>query len=292
MIEINQTIEKVKDLKELSLFLADLNKQPESHIGYCGEGEGEIREALQEDFVTENGDINFYLLRGNTGEIIAAIGLDTEETSAEVWGPFNRSASIPMQLQLWKGLIKAHPEVREFQFFINVENSMQQAFMEQIKAKEQGEHLILEVRKENFNEVLEMRSRPFLQNDFIEFEKLHNELFPGTYYDAATIVGRINKSNVLKILSGDSNELKGYAYFEVCPETGEASLEYIGISNSYQNQGLGTLLLKETLTNMFAYPQIETIKLTVEDTNDQANTVYKRAGFEQKHKMISYRFKR
>lgn len=86
MIQINQTIEKVKDLKELSLFLVDLNKQPESHIGYCGEGEGEILEALQEDFVTENEDINFYVSRGNAGEIIAAIGLDTEETSAEVWG--------------------------------------------------------------------------------------------------------------------------------------------------------------------------------------------------------------
>lgn len=197
-----------------------------------------------------------------------------------------------MQFQLWKELIKDHPEVREFQFFINEENSMQQAFMKELKAKEQGKHLILEIRKENFNEVLEMTSTPFSQNEFHEFQKLHNELFPGTYYDASILVERIDKSNILKILKGDSNEFKGYAYFEVYPETGEASLEYIGISNDYRNQGLGTLLLKEVLSEMFTYPQIESINLTVEHTNDQANTVYKRAGFEQKHKMISYRFKR
>ncbi len=282
----------MKDLKELALFLTAMNSRRESHIGYCGEDEAAIFEALQEDFVTKSGDINFYVSRGNTGEIIAAIGLDTDEPCAEVWGPFNRFSSIPLQLQLWDELIKDYSDVREFQFFINKENAIQQTFMEQIKAKAHGEHQILEIRKENFNEVLEMKSKPFSLNDFYEFQKLHNELFPGTYYDGSTLVGRINKTNVLKTLLGDSNELKGYAYFEVSSETGEASLEYIGISNTYLNQGLGTLLLKEALTEMFSHPQIETITLTVEDTNDHANTVYRKAGFEQKHKMISYFLKR
>lgn len=292
VILINKTVEKAKDLKELSLFLAHMNKQPESHIGYCGESEGSICEALEEDFLTENGDINFYLSRANTGEIIGAIGVDIDETSAEVWGPFNKSSSLPLQLELWNALLIEYPKVRDFQFFINQENTLQQSFMQEIKAKESGEHLVLEIRKGNFTKVLDRRSNPFTQSDYDEFEKLHSELFPNTYYDASTIVGRINRYNVLIILRGNSNELQGYAYFEVDPETAEASLQYIGISVTSRNQGLGTLLLKEALTEMFLHPRIETIQLTVENINDQAHTVYRRAGFEQKHTLISYRFNR
>ncbi|MBD7909429.1 GNAT family N-acetyltransferase [Sporosarcina gallistercoris] len=292
VILINQTVEKARNLKELSLFLAHMNNQPESHVGYCGESEASICEALEEDFLTENGDLNFYISRATTGEIIAAIGVDIDETSAEVWGPFNKSSSLPLQLELWNALLIEYPEVREFQFFINQENTLQQSFMEEIKAKESDEHLVLEIRRENFTAVLDRRSNPFVQSDFDEFEKLHNELFPNTYYDASTIVGRINRSNVLIILRGHSNELQGYAYFEVDAETAEASLEYIGISVASRNQGLGTLLLKEALTEMFSHPRIEIIQLTVEDTNNQAHTVYRRAGFEQKHTLISYRFYR
>jgi ribosomal protein S18 acetylase RimI-like enzyme len=65
----------------------------------------------------------------------------------------------------------------------------------------------------------------------------------------------------------------------------EPSLEYITISPKAQNQGLGTMLLKEILTEMFSYSQI---KLCVDNTNSQANHVYMKAGFEQKDILISY----
>ncbi|WP_313891815.1 GNAT family N-acetyltransferase [Psychrobacillus sp.] len=285
---MNETIEKAKNLEELSRFLSKINKHKKSHIGYCGEKVEEIYETLKEDFVSNDGDIKFFVARSNTGEIIAAIGLDIDESSAEVWGPFNQNASVALQHQLWELLANENQTVQTFEFFINKENLEQQAFMNELRAKVTGEHLILEIKEEDFNRVSEIKSTPFIQSDFQAFEKLHNEIFPSTYYDAKTIAERLSDENMLRVFKTESNELQGYAYFEVDIGMAEASLEYIGISKNVQNQGLGTMLLKEVLTKMFSYPQINEIKLCVDNTNSQANHVYIKAEFKPKDILISY----
>lgn len=289
---MNETIEKAKDLGELSRFLSEMNKQKISHIGYCGEKVEEIYETLKEDFVSNDGDIKFYIARGNTGEIIAAIGLDIDESSAEVWGPFNQNPSVELQRQLWEQLVIENPTVQTFHFFINKENIEQQAFMDELQATKTGEHLILKIKEKDFNRVSEIKSTPFIQSDFQAFEELHNEIFPGTYYAAKTITEKLSDENMLKVLKTDSNEFQGYAYYEVDTEMAEASLEYIGITKKAQNQGLGTKLLKEVLTEIFLYPQINEIILCVDNTNSQANHVYIKAGFKPKDILGSYLLKR
>lgn len=95
----------------------------------------------------------------------------------------------------------------------------------------------------------------------------------------------------MRVLKTDTNELKGYAYFEVDTENAEASLEYMSISKDAQNQGLGTMMLKEVMSEMFSFPQIKEIQLSVNNTNSQANHVYIKAGFRPKDILISYLLK-
>lgn len=284
------TIEKVDDLAELSLFLSEINKQKKSHIGYCGEKPEEIYQTLKEDFIGDD-EVKFFIARNNTGKIVSAIGLDIDESTAEVWGPFNQTSSVSLQYELWIQLLNANPTVQSFQFFINQENIQQQIFMNEIKARKTGEHLNLEIKEQDFDKVSEIKSTPFVQSDFQAFEKLHNKTFPDTYYNAKTIKERLSNENVLKVLTTESNELQGYVYFEIDTEMEEASLEYIGISKKFQNKGLGTMILKEALTEIFSYPQISEITLTVGNTNSQANHVYMKAGFKPKDILISYFFK-
>lgn len=288
---MSEVIEKAKNLEELSRFLSDLNKQKKSHIGFCGEKVEDIYQTLKEDFVGDDGDITFLLARNNLGEIVAAIGVDIDETSAEVWGPFNQTSSVQLQHRLWAQLKNENPTVKDFYFFINKENTAQQLFMEELKAQKSGEHLILEIKEQNHERVREIKSTSFRQDDFQAFEKLHNNAFPQTYYDAKTITKRLGNECILKVLKNEANELQGYAYFEIDTEMEEASLEYIAISPNAQNQGLGTMLLREVLTEMFSYSQIKEIRLCVYNSNNQANHVYISAGFEPKHLLISYHLK-
>ena len=285
---MNVAIEKVKDLEELSQFLSKINKRKKSHIGYCGENVKEIYKTLKEDFVSNDGEIKFLVARSNIGEIIAAIGVDIDESSAEVWGPFNQLSSIKLQHLLWEQLVNENPTIKIFNFFINKQNIEQQAFMEELKSKKTGEHLILEIKEQNLKRVSHLISTLFVQSDFQAFKKLHSETFQSTYYDAKTITERLNNERILRVLKTETDELQGYAYFEVDTEMAEATLEYIAISKDAQNQGLGTMLLREVLTEIFSYPNIDEIKLSVNNNNSQANHVYIKAGFIPKDILISY----
>lgn len=115
---MNAKIEKAKDQKELSRFLSEINKHKKSHIGYCGEKVEEIYKTLKEEFVSNDGEIKFFVARSNIGEIIAAIGIDIDDSSAEVWGPFNQVSSVKLQYQLWEQLVNENPTVQEYFFLL------------------------------------------------------------------------------------------------------------------------------------------------------------------------------
>jgi ribosomal protein S18 acetylase RimI-like enzyme len=67
-----------------------------------------------------------------------------------------------------------------------------------------------------------------------------------------------------------------------------AHLEYIAIAPEFRGLGLGTALLKEVLTDIFSYDEVQQITLTVNNTNDQANYVYFKAGFQKKDLLWSF----
>ncbi|MBD3109306.1 GNAT family N-acetyltransferase [Bacillus sp. AGMB 02131] len=283
---MNATITRAASLEELSRFLSELNQQKQSHIGYCGERKEEIYEALKKDFIDENGELNFLVARNDIGEIIAGIGVDAYETSGEVWGPFSKSNSVELQYRLWERLVKENPNIQSYYFFINEENKVQQSFMVEINATKTGKHLTLKIKRQNFQLVSEIKSSLYIQSEYQAFAQLHHETFPNTYYNAETIIERLGDQCVLMVLKNEENEMLGYAYFEV--DCDEASLEYIAIAPNAQNQGLGTRLLQEVLTEIFSYPQLNEIRLCVDYTKKQANHVYMKAGFQPENILISY----
>ncbi|GGP11979.1 GNAT family N-acetyltransferase [Oceanobacillus neutriphilus] len=284
-------IERANDLELLSAFLADINNQKSNHIGFCGTDRAGILTALKEDCVDENGDTSFFIAKNNTGEIIAACGLDVDNEEAEVWGPFNKTESMEISAKLWGRLKENYPAVQQFSFLINEKNIKQQLFMKQINAEEEGQHLSLIIHRSRFGMLEEIKSSSIKEEDFPVFQALHDFTFPGTYYDAETIRSRLNEGNILKVLKDDHGGLIGYAYFEIDKELSEASLEYFAVSNNYQNKGFGGLLLKEALTAMFSYPEIREIYLTVDAGNHHANHVYEKVGFEKGNTLIHYKRK-
>ncbi|MHA6252915.1 GNAT family N-acetyltransferase [Oceanobacillus sp. CAU 1775] len=285
-------IEKANDIHELASFITDANQDKQTHIGYCGRELDWNLAALQEDFMQEDGSLHFYIAKDQAGNLLAAIGLDIDESEAEVWGPFNKTENTEIQLQLWNQLLKEYPKINTFDFFINEENIQQRQFMSKIKAKEHDKHLQLKVRKADISVNQPLRSVPFEAVDEAAFTKLHNEAFPDTYYDAATIISRLGEGNILKVLKNETGEMQGYAYFELDRELEDASLEYISISSDFRGQGLGTLLLREVLYDIFSYPEFTEIQLTVDAPNESANRLYFNAGFQLQDTLVHYCFKR
>lgn len=284
-------IARNEDIEKLADFLANCNAQKKQNIGYIGNKKEEILLALKDDFLQQNGELHFAVMKDKNQNIIGAIGLDIDDSSAEVWGPFSKNNGLEIENELWNLLNLKFPHIKKFHFFINLENKEQQIFAKQIGAKNTGEHRILSLKRKRFNTNDNENLQPFKMTDFDTFEQLHNEAFPNTYYDAKTIISRISKNHQLFVYK-KNNELIGYAYFEVEPEFCEANLEYITIHSDYQNQGYGTKLLTEVLNKIFKFPEINDLILCVSNQNSQANRVYEKVGFVNKSELLSYTFSR
>ncbi|MEQ6356043.1 GNAT family N-acetyltransferase [Lysinibacillus sp. M3] len=279
------------ELKEVAHFIAQLNIEEQHNIGYCGQNEQELLSTLQEDFI--DGEFTSIVAAYDNEHIQALIGLDIDGDSTEVWGPFSINEDVTIQEKLLCTLQQIYPQISNFYFFINELNTRQLAFLEQINANKTGEHLLLGVSKDSFENVVAITSRYYKTSDYEQFKKIHSNAFSKTYYDADTILNRVqlNKENVLRIMEMDG-VVQGYAYFEMDLTAKEAHLEYIAINPKYRGNGIGTKLLKEVLTEMFRFDEISHITLNVNNQNDQANHVYFKAGFKKKATLWSYCLKK
>jgi len=163
--------------------------------------------------------------------------------------------------------------------------------MKEIGAKQGSKHLNLVIYRNRFEKSAERKCCSFTEHDFPAFQQLHGLIFPNTYYDAETIRNKLNKDNILKVLKNADGDFIGYAYFEIEKELSEASLEYIAVADLYQNKGFGRVLLKEVLTTMFDFPEIDEAHLTVDADNYHAIHVYEKMGFEKGDTLIHYKIK-
>lgn len=284
---MNVQLATMKDMKHLADFLAIRNMNKTQHIGYVGHKQAEIFAALEEDFKQEDGTLSFVIAKNDAQQIIGTIGVEIDGDTAEVWGPFSPDDEQEMIQTMWQRLTEAFLAIQTFYFFINKENRTQQAFVQQIGAKNSGSHLLLTLQREDFHTKQLAPLQAFELSDAEIFERLHNDTFVDTYYDAQTIISRLSETNRLFVLK-ESGIFIGYGYFEVAPAFGEASLEYVAIDPHYQNQGYGTALLTAILEQLFKYDGINDLTLCVSNTNDQANRVYEKVGFLLKDELISY----
>ncbi|WP_083757474.1 GNAT family N-acetyltransferase [Halalkalibacterium halodurans] len=280
-------------LHELAAFLEKLNNIREHHVGFCGEKGSEIKATLERDF-SDIGVSKSFIVGYDGMEIKGAVGLDvdTKEESAEVWGPFVDEDDPEMWLDtatiLWQQLIDSLTvPVSTFQFFINQHNVNAKKFILKLNGMEKGDHDILTCDRTQFYPPLNHDVRLFTNNHTQSFKKLHDSLFPQTYYDAEEILKKINEpTNKLLIIEKEQIVI-GYAYVEVEPEHGEGQIEYIGIAPDYRRQGLATQLLTNALHVLFSYPTVEDITLCVSKQNTKAIRLYQAAGF-KKERQLTY----
>lgn len=276
----------IDQLDEAAQFIASLNMNKEFHIGYCGTDKEDILSDLHEDFI-ENEHVNVFVSRHDNA-ITGLIGFDVYDGIAEVWGPFSREQQMENQLQLWHFATEGLTQIKEFLFFINVENIFQQQFMETIHAQKSSDELYLTLPKDAFQQLEAIQSDLYSDTDFAQFEAIHAHAFPNAYYSAKTIAEKLHNSQHQLIVLKEQQLVKGYAYFEMNDTLHSTHLEFIAIAPEYRGQGLGKQLLKEALTLIFKNEAITQVTLTVNNMNTEANSLYYKTGFQKQDALLSY----
>jgi len=269
-------------------FIRNLNQHKSKRIGYCGVEYHDILKGLQRDFFVDNH--SSICVAEKDGKITALIGLDIDEGIAEVWGPFSIHNHTSVQLQLWNFVKVSFPSIQQFLFFIHEENLEQQQFMETIQANNDGTHLYMAAHRTQAIMAEHYQSRPFLKDDFLVFQALHDKIFLNAYYDANAICNLIQTSpeEYKLIILCSENIMQGYAFYSINYEINSAHLEFIAIEPIHRGNGYGKILLTEVLGQVFLNPSIEDVTLTVSHSNVQANLLYEQVGFHKQDRLISY----
>ncbi|MBM7601532.1 ribosomal protein S18 acetylase RimI-like enzyme [Virgibacillus halotolerans] len=277
------------NVRLLADFLEEMNTQGKYHIGFCGENSSEIYDTLVNDFSDLELDESF-IVAYNNFDIIGAIGLDVDLSRgyADVWGPFIREENMELASKLWEKLIQKVPrEVKSLSFFINKGNKFAKNFALQNEGIDQGSDLVLKLTKDNYKSKT-VNLDHFNDKYHKSFSKLHNEIFPNTYFDANTILSRLNDNNQLILAKENDFNIKGYVYIEANPKHMEGNIEYVGVSKDFRRQGIGKTLITCALNQLFSYQRIEEITICVGEDNISAVELYRSVGFEAKYNLISY----
>ncbi|GIO93635.1 MULTISPECIES: GNAT family N-acetyltransferase [Paenibacillus] len=288
------------DWRQLSEFLARMNRLKQHHVGYCGEQEEEIYGTLMEDFAEEANRVRRFTVIARESRMIGALGfqVDEEGRSAEIWGPFidaGEAEWAPLANQLWsEGLSKLDAAVDTMYGFYNMENTYCAQFMAELGAERSGIHTILKSRS-NSREIWisdsTLAESTGVQDITPEYEaaflELHEMTFPNTYYGAKQILERLDGDRRL-FAAVDHGELAGYVYVEAEPDFREGSIEYIAVSGDFQRRGYGKKLLAKALRYLFENVGAEEISLCVSRDNIGAIRLYESMGFETEHQLAAF----
>ncbi|WP_440895592.1 GNAT family N-acetyltransferase [Amphibacillus sp. Q70] len=294
LLLLNIDILPPTNIKELTLFLEKINNQKSYHIGFCGEDSEEIYDTLSNDF----SDLDLhdsFLVAYHHSTIIGAIGIDIDlqDEHADVWGPFVEGGNKQLAQALWDHLILKTPkEIKAFSFFLNKENQFARDFVLENKGVNEGLDIVLHIARDKYEKRNTNGYETFTAAYRDSFIKLHNQVFPKTYFNANTILSRLNDNHHLFLVKENGTELKGYVYIEASPKHKEGNIEYVAVSDKYRGAGVGKTLITAALNQLFSYQSIEEITICVSGDNVAARQLYQSVGFEEKYHLISYEISR
>lgn len=283
-------------IEEIAHFIAKINSNDENHVLYCGKQVSEISYTLLNQFSDMLIEDSLTLYKEN-GEIKGVIGFDVnlEERTAEIWGPFIESDDqnwFEIAEKLWvESLEKIKNKVSNFLAFYNEKNDKCIKWIEKLQAKSKGTNIILTVTKGTFKNQTYHSIKRISAHYEQEFIAMHDVGFPNTYYNGTTIINRLDDNKQVFVFI-EEDKMLGYVYVECIPEFKEGSIEFIYVSQSAREKGVGAALVNQALSFLIEENGVEEVNLCVEANNEKAVNLYIKAGFYIEHVANAYVVKR
>jgi len=284
-IEVRQA-HKV-DFGTIAGLIADQNKNPETH---CIQSDaGNDLQSIQNEMTRLASDSGICFVMAFQGDqLLGTLGCELDEELGRGWlrGPFitgntndwSKTASV-----LLHALLKTLPtSIRWLDSFLNIAN-------------EQGNHFYLD---NGFRQlrlvhvyVASHVGNPFRPSDTCEvlkshqtqdFFHLHEAIFPQTYATGQRILDKIGDRNQVFVYNQGS-EMLGYVYAAIEEDSGDGSVEFIGVREDARGNGIGRQLLQSALHWFFEEKKVPQVTLVVNDNLTNARRLYESVGFRLKY---------
>jgi ribosomal protein S18 acetylase RimI-like enzyme len=228
-------------------------------------------------------------------KLVGALGCEFDPESGRGWlrGPLIEESRWPAAQALYDHLSACLPaNINRLDSFLNAQNNRGQAFyISQGFEYRSAAHVYQADRPASQEKPAGGRPRevhPLRSESRDEFEKLHDRVFPDTYYTGAQITGLQGDNHRVFLWEVDKT-VAGYVYVVVEPWASEGYIEFLGVDESFRGRGGGGLLLDAALTWAFSDLDMPQVGLTVSDQNTNARRLYERAGFHLKYSGVNHR---
>lgn len=276
---------------ELVQFVAHLNSDGAHHIGFFGEGEAEVRLALAECLIPPD---EGFRLAYEEDRLVGVLGIDADPEISRAWhfGPIvNHEDWQEIADLLYAEVVILIPAgIRDYDLFCDERNTNLEGFALRHGFPLRSENAVLTLERGNYKPAANRMARvsEYQPHFFVQFEKLHRELFPTPYLTARQMVEKQNDYHRL-LLAVEDGQLLGYHFCKIEPDSESGYIDFIGTDASARGRGIGAELLASGVDWMLTVPTTKKINLTVNADNEAARTLYEKFGFVTERIMRGYR---
>lgn len=294
MNKINVRQAQKEDFGAISTLIAAQNRRPETHCIHSDTGEDAQSICNEMIRLDADGEICF-VMASTDGQMTGVIGCELDVELGRGWlrGPFIMDAQNGWHraaTALFEGLHNVLPaSIHQLDTFLNIENQQGNDFylskdFQQLRLV----HVYLCDPPENHGlkaDLCEML-QPLQAQAFVA---LHQMIFPGTYATGQRILDKLDDKHQV-FVSCQGNEMMGYLYAAVDEDSGDGSIEFVGVREEARGKGVGRQLLQTALYWLFEARQVPQVLLVVNDNLANARSLYESVGFKLKYTGVHNRW--
>jgi ribosomal protein S18 acetylase RimI-like enzyme len=276
-----------EDFEIVSKLIADQNKNPETH---CIQSDtGNDYQSIRNEITRLDLDSEICFMAAFQGEqLIGTLGceLDVELGRGWVRGPFviaNPDDWENTSSSLLQGLQNTLPStIHWLDSFLNIANERGNNFyLAHGFKKLRLVHVYVAATPENPSGLSSI-CESLHPNQAQDFITLHESIFPQTYATGQRILDKIDDHHQVFVYTQGS-ELLGYLYAAIEEESGDGTVEFVGVREEARGKGIGRQLLLSALHWLFEVKGVSQATLVVNDNLTNARSLYESVGFKLKY---------
>ncbi|MGH2756078.1 MAG: GNAT family N-acetyltransferase [Actinomycetota bacterium] len=279
---------------EVVAFMARLNREATHHVFYCDEEDTALRRSLAGFSLPPE---KTFVIARESGKIRGVLGFDADMRLGRAWayGPFIEHAEQRQTAEaLWNAAEPLLPaEVREIELAFDVRNKGLERFVEHHRMSHYRDLSVLSLRHDDWSPVAlgTHDVEPLRDDDVKAFERLHDEMFPATFWAGPDVVGRLNDERRV-LVAKRSGAVIGYVYSEVDPSIGQGGIEFLAVAPDLRRRGVGNALVESSLRWIFSVPEVDEVFVIVDDENPAGERLFGGFGFRMIRRMRAFRTRR
>jgi len=287
MRDISIQTAKAEDFETISKLIADQNKNPETH---CIQSDtGDTYQSVQSEIIRLAAEAGIcFMTASQNGELIGTLGCELDQELGRGWtrGPFINSKTDEWEKTasaLLQGLQDTLPAaIHQLDSFLNIANERGNQFylahgFQQIRLV----HVYVAKTFENpLGSISACEALDPLQAQ--NFVSLHESIFTRTYATGQRILNKLDDHHKVFVYN-QGDDFSGYVYAAIEEDSGDGSVEFIGVREDARGKGIGRQLLQTALDWLFDVKKVPQAILVVNDNLTNARSLYESVGFRLKY---------